>query len=172
MVINAGLGKVFCKLQRSLIALLFLLWMLFKWSSKVNLESRITPRCFRNVFKITAIFLEMIGEWFTFFVFLLKLTCWAWLLGSRIKLIFHGKAQFLITEKLSINSVPEVFLPWITENSDVSSAHILALEERAFDKSSMSQVNGPKIESWETHAVRFFQEEVCSFNTTLCFLSV
>ena len=40
------LAKTFCNLRRSLIALLVLLRTLFKRSLKVDLESRMTLRCF------------------------------------------------------------------------------------------------------------------------------
>ena len=81
-----------------------------------------------------------------FFNFLLKMTSWACLLGSGLKLIFRWKAQSLIFFKSLFSSFAEVVMSCVTENRDVSSANNFALEDRSPDKSFIKNNNGPKME--------------------------
>ena len=85
----------------------------------VKLESRITPRCFRDVVWLTVLLLIVIGGSFIFLVFLLKITSRACLLRSGLRIIFHWCAQLLIFTKSSFNSFFTVQLSRITD--DVSS---------------------------------------------------
>ena len=135
IVINACLGKVLCNLRRRPIVLFVWLWTLIKCSLKLRLASRITPRCFWYVLWLTVLLLKVRGGWFNFLVFLLKITSWACLLGSGLKLIFHWYAQLLIFTKSSFNSFLVLLLSRITENNDVSSANNLAFDERPFGRS-------------------------------------
>ena len=86
IVINASLGKVFCSLRKRHIVLFALLWTLIKYSPKLWLESRSTPRRFRDVVWLTVLLLKIRGKWFTFLVFPLKIISWACLLRSGLKL--------------------------------------------------------------------------------------
>ena len=67
------------------------------------------------------------GGWVNLFDLQLKMTTWACLLGSGLKLIFHWKAQLLTFFKSSFNPLAEVFISWTTENNDASSAKSIAL---------------------------------------------
>ena len=110
----------------------------------------------------------------TFFNFLLKMTSWACLLRSRLKLIFHWKTQSLIFFKLLFSSFAEVVMSCVKEKKDVSSANNFALEDRSPEKLFMYIKNntGPKKEPWGTPAVTFRHSDVWPLRITLCFLSL
>ena len=114
------------------------------------------------------------GRWNIFFNFLLKMTSWACLLGSGLKLIFHWKVQSLIFFKLLFSSFAEVFMSFLTKKRDASSANNFALEDRSPDKSFMyiKNNNAPKMQPWGTPAVTFIHSDVWSFRIAFCFLSV
>ena len=65
-----------------------------------------------------------------FLVFLLKITCWACLLGYGLKFIFHWKVHLLISYKSLFNSFAEVPTSCITENKDVLSANNFAFDDK------------------------------------------
>ena len=135
-MINAYLSKVFCNFWRRHIVLIVLLWTLIKCSSKLKLESRITPKCFWDFVWPSVLLLKVRGGWFIFLFFLIKIISWAYLLlGYVLKLIVHWYAQLEIFTKSSFNSFVVVLLSWVTENTDVSSASNLAFDERPFGKS-------------------------------------
>ena len=107
----------------------------------------------------------------TFFSFLLKMTSWACLLGSGLKLIFHWKSQSLIFFKSLLSSFVEVVMSCVTENRDVSPANNFVLEGSSPNKSFLyiKNNNDPKMEPWWTSAVTFRHTDVW---ITLCFLSL
>ena len=70
------------------------------------------------------------GWWQTFFSFLEKITSWACLLGSGLKLIFHWKAHCFILERSLLSSKVVITESWITEKKEVSSAKSLVLEDK------------------------------------------
>ena len=108
---------------------------LIKYSWKLELESRITSGCFWDVVWLTVFLLNVRGRWFIFLVFLLKITSLAYLLGSRLKFIFHWYAQLLFLTKSSIISHLVVLPSWITEYDDVLSSNNLAFDNRPFGQS-------------------------------------
>ena len=153
-------------------ALLVLLSIVLWYYSKVNFESNKIPKCFWDLHDETLALLKTKGGCDTFFNFLLKMTSWACLLGSRLKLIFYWKAQSLSFFKSLFSSFAEVVMSCVTENRDASSANNFALEDRAPDKSFMyiKNNNGPKMEPWRTPAVTFCYSDVWPLRRTLCFL--
>ena len=54
----------------------------------------------------------------SFFILWIKITSFACLLGSGLKLIFHWKTHLLIFFRSSFNSVTEAFTSETTENKD------------------------------------------------------
>ena len=96
--------------------------------------------------------------WFIFLVFLLKITSWACMLGSGLKLILHWYAQLSIFTKSSINSFLVVLLLSTTENN-VSLANNSAFDERPFGRSLIwiRKSNGPRTEP-ETPALTMSHE--------------
>ena len=107
----------------------------------------------------------------TSFNFLVKMTSWACLLGSGLKLIFHWKSQSLIFFESLLSSFVEVVMSCVTENRDVSSVNNFALEGSLPDKSFLyiKDNNDPKMEPLWTPAVTFRYADVW---ITLCFLSL
>ena len=110
----------------------------------------------------------------TNFSFLEKITSWACLLGSGLKLIFHWKAHCFILERSLLSSKVVITETWITEKREISSAKSLVLEDKPSDKSLIyiKNNNGPRMEPWGTPALTLVHKEDCPFNTTLCFLFV
>ena len=79
---------------------------------------------------------ERLGR-INFLVFPLNITSCACLVKSGLKIIFHSKAQSLITVKsLRMAAVPN-WMSLTTEKRDVSSAKSLQVEDTPFDKSLM-----------------------------------
>ena len=154
--------------------LLVLLSIVLYCSSKVNFESNKTPKCFWDLHDETLALLKTKGGCDTFFNFLLKMTSWACLLRSGLKLIFHWKTQSLIFFKLLFSSFAEVVMSCVKEKRDVSSANNFALEDRSPEKLFMYIKNntGPKKEPWGTPAVTFRHSDVWPLRITLCFLSL
>ena len=136
----------FCNLGRSPIVSFILVITIFRWFSNVNLESSsMMPRCFWYIDWVTFALLNTKEGWGIFFVLRLKMTSWACLVGSGLKLIFHWKVQLCIISKSLLRSFAEVWLSWITENNDVSSS---------------------------TPAVTFVHVETWPLRTTCCLLSL
>ena len=84
----------------------------------------------------------------TNFSFLEKITSWACLLGSGLKLIFHWKAHCFILERSLLSSKVVITESWITEKREVSSAKSLVLEDKPSAKSLIyiKNNNGPRME--------------------------
>ena len=89
-----------------------------------------------------------------------------------MKFIFHWKAQLLILAKSLFSSFADVFLSYVMENKDVSSANSLALEERPVVRSLMQIKNnkGSNMDPWGTSAVTSTAGNLLIQNN-LCFLS-
>ena len=111
------------------------------------------------------------GRCDTFFNFLLKITSWACLLRSGLKLIFPWKSQSLIFFKSLLSSFAEVVMSCVTENRDVSPANNFVLESSSPDKSFLyiKNNNDSKMEPWWKSVVTFRHTDVW---ITLCFLSL
>ena len=123
IVISVVLGNKFQSLHGRPPALLTLANALLRCSSNVNLKSNVTTRCFwEKVWETLLLLFKTKSEWVDLFDWWLKMTSWACLLESGLKLIFHWKAQSSTYFKSSFNSLAEVFTSWTTDNNDVSSA--------------------------------------------------
>ena len=161
MVINVDLDNKFWGLRKRPIVLLTLFRTLLRCSSNVNLTSNVTPRCFWEEVCKTLLLLKTKDGCGSFFILWLKITSWACLLGSGLKLIFHWKAHLLIFFRSSFNS--------LAENNDVSSA-------TKFYKSSAKSLiliqnnSGPSIDPCGTPTLTLVEDEFCPLRTTLCFL--
>ena len=98
----------------------------------------------------TLLFLKTEGGWVNLLHLQMKMTPWACLLESGLKLIFHWKAQSLTFFKSSFNSLAEVFTSWTSENNNVSSAKSFTLLVKLSDKSFiLIKNNGPRIDPCE-----------------------
>ena len=75
--------------------------------------------------------------WGSLLTFLLKITSWTCLLGSRLKLIFHFCTLWLILAKSLSSSAAAQSILCITENNEVSSANNLALHDNSSASSFM-----------------------------------
>ena len=73
-------------------------------SLNINFESKTNPKCFWAGQRLKGLLLNVIDGWGTVFNFLLKITSWAGLDGSGLKLIFHLKAHSLIFAKSLLSS--------------------------------------------------------------------
>ena len=104
--------------------------------SIIKLVSRITPNCFSddNWETLTLILLKTNGWWYISFALRLKITYWAFLVGSGLKLIFHWKVwpfiyyynkfdHLFIISKSSLRSFAGVWVSCTTENKEVSWAN-------------------------------------------------
>ena len=127
IVTSAGLGKIFCNFRSNPMVLLILFDTFVKCSSNVNLLSNVNPKCFCDDAWETLLLLKRKGGWQTFFSFLEKITSWACLLGSGLKLILHWKSLcFILARSLSSSEVV-ITNSWIREKREVSSAKSLVL---------------------------------------------
>ena len=77
------------------------------------------------------------GGWTVFFNSQLNMTSLACLVVSGLKFIFHYVAQLLILSKSLLRLFAEVWMSYIIENKEVSSAKSFALVERPFVRSLM-----------------------------------
>ena len=154
IVTNDRLGKIIWSLRNSPMNLLTLSVVFFKCLPKFDLSSKNIPRCFWYRFWFTGILLKINTGWFGFLILREKMTSWACLEGSGLKLIFHWKPQLHILMKSFFNSFAYVFLLWTTEKGEVPSAKGQGLDDKPVDKSLMWTKNnkGPKIEPWGTPA--------------------
>ena len=72
--------------------------------------------------------LNVIDGWGTVFNFLLKLTFWAGLDGSELKVIFHLKAHSLIFAMSLLRSEEHTLTSWTTEKGNVPPAKSLEFD--------------------------------------------
>ena len=68
------------------------------------------------------------------FIVRLNATSWACLQATRLKIIFHWKAQSVICFKSSFSSPADTLISRIIENKDVSSANNLILDDKLSEK--------------------------------------
>ena len=136
------------------------------------LTSNVTLRCFWEEVWKTLLLLKTKDGCGSFFILQLKITSWACLLGSGLKLIFHWKAHLLIFFRSSFNSLAEPFTSLTNENNDVSAAKSFTLEDISSAKSLIQIKNdsGRRIDPCGTPAWTLVQDEFCPWRTTLCFL--
>ena len=122
--------------NRPIVLLIF--WVIyFKCSTKFSLTSNVNLRYFWDILFFNGMSLNERQGWSSFSVFLLNITSCTCLVKSELKIIFHWKAQLLITAR-SLRKVAA--LDWMsltTEKRDVSSAKSLQFEDTPFDKSLM-----------------------------------
>ena len=126
IVISIVLGKKFRSLCKRRTALSTLADTLCRYSSNVDMKSNMAPSCFWEKVWETILLLKTKGGRVNHFDLQLKITFWACLLGSGLKLIFHWKDQSLTFFESSFNSFVEVFTSRTTENNEVSSAKSFA----------------------------------------------
>ena len=123
IVKSAGLGKTFCNFHNNPIVLFILFDTLVKCSSNGNLLFNINPKCFCDDARTTLLLLKRKGGWQNFSSFLEKITFWACLLRSGLKLIFHWQAHCFILEKSLLSSKEVVITEsWITEKKKYQKA--------------------------------------------------
>ena len=174
IVRSAGLGGIFCNFCNNHVVLLILFDTLVKCLSNVNLLSNVNPKWFCDDAWETLLLLKCIVGWQIIFSFLEKITSWACLLGSGLKLIFHWKVHCFILKISLLSSKVVITVSWITKKRDVSSCKSLVLEDKSSAKLLIynKNNNGLRMEHWGTPALTLVHEEDCPFNTTLCFLFV
>ena len=132
--------------------------ILLRCSWKSSLVSENIPKCFWVSDWVTTLLLKIKEGWDDFWILPEKITCWACLLGSGLKLIFDWKAQLLILFKSSFKFFANKSLSNITEKRNLLS--VFSDKTKFSDKSFIyiQKSSGPRIEFW-------------LFRTTLCFLS-
>ena len=122
--------------NRPIVLLIF--WVIFfMCSTKFSLTSNVNPRCFWDILFFKGMSLNERQGWSSFLIFLLNITSCACFVKSGLKIIFHWKAQLLITAR-SLRKVAA--LDWMsltTEKRDASLAKSLQFEDTPFDKSLM-----------------------------------
>ena len=128
IVRGAGLGKIFCNFYNNPVVLLILFDTFVKCLSNVNLLSNVNPKCFCNDAWETLLLKHKARMLQTFFSFVEKITSWACLLGSGLKLFFHRKAHCFILEKSLLSSKVVITESRITKKREVSSGKSLVLE--------------------------------------------
>ena len=129
-----NLGRIGWNLRNRPIVLLIFWVTFFMCSKKFSLTSNVNRRWFWEILFFKGILLNERQGWSSFWVFLLNITSSACLLKSGSKVIFHWKAQLLITVR-SLRKVAA--LDWMSlfaEKRDESSEKILQFEDTPFDK--------------------------------------
>ena len=137
IVSRDDLGRIGWNLRNRPIVLLIFWVIFYMCSTKFNLTSNVNPRCFWDILFFKGMSSKERQGWSSFLVFLLNITSCTCLVKSGLKIIFHWKAQLLITVR-SLRKVAA--LDWMsltTEKRDVSSAKCLQFEDTPFDKSLM-----------------------------------
>ena len=118
---SAGLGKIFCNFRNNSMVLLISFDTFVKCLSNVNLLSKVNPKCFCNYAWETILLLKRIRGGQTFFSFLEKITSWACMLGSGLKLMFHWKARSFILDRSLLSCKVVTTESWATGKRKVSS---------------------------------------------------
>ena len=137
IVSRDNLGRIGWNLRNRPIVLLIFWVTFFMCSTKFSLTSNVNPRCFWDILFFKGMSLNERQGWSSFLVFLLNITSCACLVKSGLKIIFHWKAQLLITDR-SLRKVAA--LDWMsltTEKRDVLSAKRFQFEDTPSDKSLM-----------------------------------
>ena len=129
IAIKACLGKICWSLRKSAMVLLTLVLRTVKYSSNGNPLLSIRPKYFCVLWE-TFVILNISGAWRTFLNFLVKITSWAWLFGSRLQLIFHWKSYTFIVFKSSFKPLIDLRMPWTRENREVLSVKNLPFEDK------------------------------------------
>ena len=102
IVISANLGRRFCNFRRSPKVMFVFKNTIFRYLWSIDLVSSIIPRWFWDDDWEPLELLNSSGGSYISFALRLKMTSWACLVGSELKLIFHWKAQlFIVSESLS-----------------------------------------------------------------------
>ena len=137
IVSRDDLGRIGWNLRNRPIVLLIFWVIFFMCSTKFSLTSNVNPRCFWDILFFKGMSLNERQGWSSFLIFLLNITSCACFVKSGLKIIFHWKAQLLITAR-SLRKVAA--LDWMsltTEKRDASLAKSLQFEDTPFDKSLM-----------------------------------
>ena len=137
--------------------------------SRDTFKSKCRPNLFGESALLTQILLKNILGWMFLVIFLLKITSWAFFVGSGTKFIFQWKAHLFISFRSLLRLLAVLSESLLAENRNVSSANNLGLHWGLPDKSLMYTRNksGPNIELWETPALILVQDGLW---ITLCFL--
>ena len=110
MVINVVLGNKFWSLWKRPMVLLTFLKIFRRCSSKNNLKSMVTLKCFSELVWDKVVLLKTRGG---YFIFRLNINSWACLLASALKLIFCWKAQSLNFFRSPFSSFADTFISWV-----------------------------------------------------------
>ena len=91
--------------------------------------------------------LKINSGWLGYLILHKKITSWACLEGSGLKLSFHWYAQLFIFSRSLFKAITDKSVSWTTENREVSSAKSLGFYDKSFDKLLMKIKNnkGPGI---------------------------
>ena len=154
MVIKDSLGNTCWNFHNKLIVIFTLVKIVLIWMSKDNFESKCRPKCFWGSALLTGMLLKNILGLIFIVVFLRRITSWACIVGSGLKLVFHWKAHLFISFRSLFRLLAVLLGTLIVENRDVSPANNLGLHWRWSDKSLMyiGYKSGPNIEPWGTQA--------------------
>ena len=104
-------------------------------SSKFSFLSSCIPKCFWEFVRATGMLLKVKGGWDDTDLLREKITSWACLEISGLKLIFHWKAHFVILVKSLFKSFVAFLILCTVANNEVSSANSFGLHWRPSDKS-------------------------------------
>ena len=174
-IIKAGLGRIFWSFCKRYSALLVftLTETVFKCLSNNNVSSRMIPQCSWEEVLLTWLILNIKGGCGVFFNFCLKITSYACLLMSGLKLIFHCNAQSWTLSRSSFNSFTEASTLKTAENNEVSSAKSFAPDEKSSVKSLIYIENrgGIKIDPWGTPALISAHEKIDHLKLPFVFCS-
>ena len=134
-------------LRKSPLDKLTLLAIYFKYLHKFNFLFKNAPSFFWYGVCTILLLSRINTGWFGFLILREKVTSWACLRISRLKLIFHWYVQLLIFSWSSFKALADKFVCRITKKKQLSSAKSLGFDDNWFDKQVMSieNIRGPKI---------------------------
>ena len=112
------------------------------------------------------------GRWESSLIFLLKITSWASLIESGVKIIFHWCTRLLILAKSLYSSPAELSTRCTTKSNKVSAANNLTLDNKSSARSFIctKNTNSSSIEPCGTPALTLVYVKTCPFKTALCVL--
>ena len=114
------------------------MWAIYlKCSTKFNFSSKKKPRCFWYWVFITWLLLKINSGRLGFLILREKITSWASLGGSGLKLTFHWYAELLLFSRSLFKVLADKLVSRITKNRDVPPAKSLGFDDNSFDESLM-----------------------------------
>ena len=102
------------------------------YSPKFSFSSKNKSRCFWYGVCIAWLLLKIITGWLDFLILQEKITFWACLEESGLKLIFHWYPQFLFFSRLLFKMLADKFVSWTTKNRKVSFAISLGFDDNSY----------------------------------------